>query len=168
MKDFLMHLALLFGRVSLGGYFAIAGYNKLAGPGPSGFAKFAMERAPDWNAPLVSTYLHALPFAELIIGSMLVLGILPRVATVLMLPMLASFLMAVRDPIHIVGVAGTGGAPFDKNFLLVPFALILTVMGGGKIAMGSLVGSMLSKLLGRKTKATEIMTPKSAIGPISR
>jgi uncharacterized membrane protein YphA (DoxX/SURF4 family) len=159
MKDFLMNVALLIGRVSLGSYFAIAGYNKLAGPGTSGFVEQALQRAPGFDSAFNRTYLSSLPTAELVIGSMLVLGIFPRVATLLMVPMLMSFLIAVRDPIHIHGIVGERGAPFDKNFLLLPFALILAVSGGGKIALGP----ALMGLIRRKKDPAASLAKSAAI-----
>lgn len=88
-------LGMLIARVMLGGVLVYAGYLKVFDMGVSNFVEASASRVPsfmpEWFGPL---YLRAVPFAELILGSMIVLGLLTRLSAFLSAAMLASFGLA--------------------------------------------------------------------------
>lgn len=120
--------ALLFGRASLGVYFALAGIAKVQG-GVSRFVEGRFHDAtPSWLPEIVATaYGHALPFLELAVGAALALGFAGRIAAAGCAAMLASFLIAF-------GVSG-GSGPYDKNVVFLGLALVLVVTGPGSLSL---------------------------------
>lgn len=128
-------LALLAARVPLGLYFAIAGYNKLAGGGLKAFVDSSIGNVPAWAAPLGRPYLYALPFVEIVAGLLVAVGLLVRLNATLMVLMLLSFLIAQGSGPNIARVVGSGGVPFDRNVLLLSIALLLMLLGGGRLGL---------------------------------
>jgi uncharacterized membrane protein YphA (DoxX/SURF4 family) len=138
----LTDLALLAARVPLGVYFAIAGYNKIAGPGVSGFVSANIDAAKRFMPEvLAKAYLGALPIVEMIVGLALVVGLFARVQAVLITLMLVSFTMAMGGlKLNMVGVAGEGpGEPFNKNVVFLGLSIGLALLGGGRIAADRLL-----------------------------
>jgi len=133
-------IAFLLLRVPLGVYFALAGYNKVAGPGIKAFAQSQLENVPPIARNFGSLYLHALPVAEVMVGLMLVLGLFTRFSAVLIAFMLLSFLIAMMKPLNIVHLtAPVQSGPFDSNIFLLLLSIALVIVGGGRLALGNLV-----------------------------
>jgi uncharacterized membrane protein YphA (DoxX/SURF4 family) len=86
-------------------------------------------------------YLAALPYAEIAVGTLLVLGLLTRVGGFFASLMLLSFIVAVT------GVKGAGDAPFQTNVVFLGLALLLFFAGGGKIGLD---GMLFGKKKARK------------------
>lgn len=124
-NHWLASLGLLLNRVSLGMYFAVAGYGKLFEMGSEAWLEhfFSVQPAwlPDW---FTKTYGHALPYVEIVAGAILVLGLLGRVASAIMALLLISFIIAVTDIFP-------KGFPFQPNIILLTLALLLTMLGPG-------------------------------------
>ena len=148
-------IALLLLRVPLGLYFALAGYNKIAGPGIKAFAQSQLENVPPFAQSIGSVYLHALPVGEIVIGLMLALGLFTRFAAALIALMLLSFLIAMMKPFNIVHITPPAqGGPFDSNILLLLLSIALVLVGGGRLALGHLwFGN------GRNGKKSKLITP---------
>ena len=128
-----LNLALFLARLPLGAYFAIAGYNKLAGPGPTAFASAMIGKVPQGMEAFGRPYLTALPFVELAAGLFVLVGLLVRLNAFLMSLMLVSFIVAMRNPINVARVhEGGGSQPFDTNVVLLGLALCLTLLGAGE------------------------------------
>lgn len=153
-------IALILLRVPLGLYFALAGYNKIAGPGIKAFAQSQLENVPPFAQSIGSVYLHALPVGEILIGLMLILGLFTRFAAALIALMLLSFLIAMMKPFNIVHLtAPSQGGPFDPNILLLLLSIALVLVGGGRLALGGLLfsnGRFGGSRFGQKSK---LITP---------
>lgn len=133
-------LALLLNRLALGFYFFAAGYQKIFGYGVSkfleGYRATTPSFVPDWFA---TPYGYALPFAEIILGVTLMLGLLGRLSAFLILLVLTSITIALWVKY------GPGGAEkppvpwMHSNVILATLALLLTVLGPGPISIDALL-----------------------------
>jgi len=85
------NLGLLFARVPLGAMFVMAGFSKFRGGGAVPALAAVPHYMPSWFGP---AFLSALPYVEILVGAMLVLGILGRLGGFLASLLLASFLLA--------------------------------------------------------------------------
>ena len=125
-------IGLFVARVPLGAYFLLAGVAKLRG----GVGKFvegslstAREHLPEKWA---SIYLNALPYAEIVLGGMLILGLLTRVTSFIMSALLVSFIMAVTGIKH-------EALPFEPNLIFLGLALGLVFCGPGRLSIDGLL-----------------------------
>jgi len=134
------HLVALLGRASLGLYFLLAGVGKLRielreGMGTFYEGPFASLR-PAWLPDVVAgPYGYALPWAEVVVGTMLALGLATRLSAVLIALMLTSFTVALTLE---RGLGGGGPGPFHANFVMLPLALMFVVLGGGLVSVDAL------------------------------
>jgi len=129
---------LLLARVAIGVYFLLAGYAKIAG-GVGAFVEQAKPTIPHFLSPQIGTlYLQALPFAEMIVGVAMVIGLYTRVAAGLMSLMLISFMIAVTG----IGFKSEAGKPpqIDKNLIFLGLTLLIMHFGGGKVAVDQSMG----------------------------
>lgn len=126
---------LLLNRLSLGLLFVLAGIRKLL-PGDEvsvidkmhGFASFTASKAP-LPEVLGKAYGYALPWAEIICGAMLLIGLFSRVSAALIGLMLLSFIIAMGPDWW-----PESGPAFSKNFILLTLCCLLVVAGSGKFA----------------------------------
>ena len=82
---------LLVARLPLGIVLALAGYMKFKAGVPE-FVEMNLSSAEQFLSPkLASFYLHALPYAEVVLGSLLVFGLLTRLSGLLSALLLFSF-----------------------------------------------------------------------------
>jgi putative oxidoreductase len=135
-------LALLLLRVPLGLYFAIAGFNKFFGPGVGNFVASNMENATNFMpAFLARIYLFLLPGVEVVVGLMVALGVLTRVASMLSALMLLSFIIAATGvQLTIVRITSdTPGIPFHANVVFLALALAIVLLGSGRFALDRLL-----------------------------
>ena len=123
-------LGLFFARVPLGAFFVLAGFSKFTAPG--GVAAFASQFAgavPAWVPDQLGRYyLNAVPYAEIVVGASLVLGVAGRLGGLLASLMLASFMIAVT------GVRSANG-PFQPNLIFLGVALLVLLAGPGSLSM---------------------------------
>lgn len=121
-------VALLCGRVPLGLFFLIAGIGKFRG-GIGNFATGAAGAIPPWLPHGVGAgFLHALPFFEVTVGGLVVLGLFTRLAGLVMALLLLSFIIAVTGVVD-------PNLPFQPNVVFLGLAIVLAVMGGGGISV---------------------------------
>ncbi len=132
----LLHAALLLNRLSLGLLFVLAGVRKLIPTDDAStpqrlkaFARSVADKAP-LPEQLGLAYGYALPWAEIVFGAMLIVGLFSRIAALAIALMLLSFLIAM-------GPAWwpESGSAYDKNFILLSLAVLLVVTGSGKFAL---------------------------------
>ena len=130
MNHWLVDVALLLNRLSLGMFFLIAGVMKISG-GVSQFVNGPYKSTtPSWLPGWFATpYGYALPWAEAGLGALLVIGLFGRIAAGAIAMMLFSFLIAA-------GFLQEHG-PFSTNVILLTLALLLAVSGPGRYALGS-------------------------------
>jgi len=124
-------LGLLLARIPLGAYFIVASVGKLH----MGIDKFAQAHLPD--APkylpedLARRYLTALPWVELSVGILVIIGLLTRVSAGVMTLLLISFMMAL-------GVT-MPGLPFHPNLVFLGTALAIMLCGPGWMSLDGLI-----------------------------
>lgn len=127
-------LGLLAARVPLGVYFVIAGFNKLSGDSSlKSFVSANIGSVPDWfPESMGQAYLYSLPFAEIVVGLALVLGLFSRLAGLLATLMLVSFIIAVTGIKH-------DSLPFHPNGIFVGTALLVMLAGPGGISVDQMI-----------------------------
>lgn len=130
-------VVILLNRLSLGLYFAIAGWNKLLGEFRNGLGSFYRSDSfqslqppwlPDWIA---APYGYALPGLELILGVLLVIGLFSRLAALGIALLLASIAMALVTKGTFVG----DGPPFHHTGVFFTLAVMLMLIGPGGISI---------------------------------
>jgi putative oxidoreductase len=134
-------LAPLLGRLAVGLLFVSTGWGKVHDiPKVTKFFADLGIPAPAFNAVLVG-------YSELLCGSLLVVGLLARLATIpLMISMVVAILTAKRSELH--GLFDLVG--FDEFTYLVVLAMI-AILGPGKVALDHLLARRLgiSESLGK-------------------
>ena len=130
---------LLLARLPLGAYFIGAAIQKFTMQG--GVSAFVDKNLPDatkfMSEHLARTYLGALPYIELTFGTLIILGLLTRVAASMMSLLLVSF---------IVGKTGLSGhlsetvhLPFQPTLVFLGTALALMLCGPGWISLDGIL-----------------------------
>lgn len=126
-SDLSQNLGLLVARLPLGAYFLVAGYAHLK-TGVKAVASQYAANLPDWMpAEARGGYSTAVPFLELAVGAMLLLGLTTRLGA--LIGAVISFLL--------VAAAGFKFFPAESMTMLVFCGLSLTLffMGGGKFTL---------------------------------
>ena len=123
-------LGLLLARVPLGAFFILAGFAKFtAKGGVSAFVAQFAKSVPPWAPQSAGRfYLQVLPYAEILVGASLVLGVAGRIGGLAAALMLASFVVAVT------GVRSPN-LPFQPNVIFIGIALLIALAGPGSISM---------------------------------
>lgn len=123
----LASLGLLVARIPIAVTFILAGWWKV---GTLGVDKFVAENAP--KVPhvippvLAHAYLHALPWTEMLMGTLLLLGLAGRFAALIMSLILISIIIAVTGP---VAAPGSIVPHPDLVFLGLTIGLLFTGTG---------------------------------------
>lgn len=126
-----LDLALLLARVALGAYFLLAGIGKFQ-MGREAWLQAYAHMKPPWLPQWFATpHSAALPYLEITVGSLLILGLLARVAGAGMTLMLISFAV-------VTGLTHPS-LPFHHNGILLPLAFLLTVTGPGRVAVDTML-----------------------------
>ena len=139
-SEWWFHLASLLARGSLGLYFLLAGVGKVRGELSNGLGSFYegpfSSMQPSWLPDLLAApYGYALPWAEVVIGAMLTLGLATRLSATLVALMLLSFTVALMLA---RGVSGGSPGPFHPNVILLALSLLLVVVGGGALSVDAM------------------------------
>jgi uncharacterized membrane protein YphA (DoxX/SURF4 family) len=134
-------IGLLLARVPLGLYFVFAAVSKFAGEkGVSGFVEQAMPMATKFMSDSLSrNYLTTLPYAEFILGVMLIAGLLTRFAATLVALLLVSFTIAVGMPGAMGHLGEKVKLPFHPNIVFLGTALALMFCGPGWLSVDRLI-----------------------------
>ena len=132
MKTFLENLALLLARLTLGLGFALAGLAQVRHGAEN---SFMLKFRPDWlPANLFDAYGKTLPWLELGIGGLLILGLFTRVCGSLLFLLIAIHCATAFD-----ATPSTGNA-FLQAATLAAFGLVIALTGGGKWALEERMG----------------------------
>ena len=134
-------VGLLLARVPLGTVLALAGYQKFTQGGVGEFVQRHMSTAEQFMSPqMAGIYLHAVPYAEVVLGALLVAGLLTRVSGLLAAAMLFSFGLAMG------GASGFFTYPPERapELFRAPFtygvlALVAFFAGPGRISLDGLL-----------------------------
>lgn len=137
MQERMLPLVLLLNRLALGWYFAAVGWRKAAGELREGFGTFLREdsfggRTPEWLPEIVTTvYGFALPWLELLLGTLLILGLFGRTVAALTTLLLLSIAIALL---------GTGELfPVHHAGVFLGLALLLWTLGPGRYSLDSVI-----------------------------
>ncbi len=126
----LTDLALLINRLSLGMVFLLAGAQKIAGGINTFYEKGFLSLKPSWLPVWFAwPYGHALPFLELVLGAMLIVGLFSRTTAGLIAIMLFSFTIALASK----GMFFANG-PIHPNVVYLTLAVLLAVLGAGSLS----------------------------------
>lgn len=125
--------AMALGRLSLGLMFLFAGVRKLQGDVEAFVANAVVPNAP-MPEPLAVAYGHSLPYAEIVVGGLLIAGLLTRIAGGVIALLLLSFVIAMG-----VDWWPESGPAFTKNLVMLPLALWFVFAGGGRFAVDALI-----------------------------
>lgn len=127
-----LSIGLLLLRLPLGAYMFMAGFNKIFKVGVGEFARGSLSLAPSALPDAVNrAYLHALPFAELLVGALLLLGLFTRYAALVNVMLLVSILVAT-------GITG-GTGPFHHATMFLGASLMLALVGPGRISLDGMM-----------------------------
>jgi len=123
-----LSLGLLLARLPLGAYFLLAGYGKVFKGSLADFVNKSMSLMPHFMPEsLGRAYLYALPFAEMLAGAMLILGLFTRVGALLASLLLISIVIATKI---------TGGVgPFHHGLVMLGTSVLLLLAGGGAFSL---------------------------------
>jgi uncharacterized membrane protein YphA (DoxX/SURF4 family) len=126
-----MNLGLLLARAPLGVWLVLAGFAKFSADG--GVQRFVKQFAgvvPGWVPESAGRYyLTGVPYAEIVIGAALVLGVAGRLGG-----MLASLLIGSLMLLTITGIRAAN-LPFNPNVALLGVALLVCLAGPGAFSM---------------------------------
>lgn len=127
-------LVLLLNRLSLGGYVLAAGVHKVFHMGVEAFYKQGfLGLKPAWlPEALAQPYGYAIPYLEVALGALLLIGLGTRWVAGIMSAMILSFTIALMLK---MGLSGGGPVAFHTNVILVTLAGLLAVMGPGRFSV---------------------------------
>ncbi len=123
-------IGLLIPRIPMGLIFICASISKFQG-GIKDFVNDHKHQLPDiLPSPVEQTYLYAIPFLELVVGILILIGLLTRTASTVASLMLLSFMIAITG-------AYAPGHPLQISFNLAYLAitLMLVMSGPGTISV---------------------------------
>ena len=125
---------LLVLRVIVGVLIALHGLQKLTGPGPAGFGRMTLDSL-GVPAPVVMGYV--VTFVELVGGVLLILGLLTRLAALVLAIDLIVAIILVKTKVGLIA-SSAAGAELDLAYVAAFVALLL--MGPGKASLDRLIG----------------------------
>jgi len=133
MRETYLNVVNVLARLAVGVYFIVAAVNKFQG-GLANFVEGPYRRMqPDWLPNWFATpYGYALPFAEMLAGSLLIAGLFTRIVAGVMALMVISF--------TIVTTIYHPQLPLHPNVVILGVLLLFTGLGGGKISVDNLSG----------------------------
>ena len=130
-----INLGLLLARLPVGALFLTAGYKKIFSMGVDKFVAMASQtgRVPS-GVPhqWVDMYLHAVPYLEITVGLLVVLGLFGRVGGLIGSLMIVTF---------IIGATGLSDAnlPFTPNLIYLAAMLLVLLVGPGGFSLDGLM-----------------------------
>lgn len=136
-NNMLTSLALLLNRVAMGLFFLMAGVGKIRG-GVGNFVNDSFKKLqPDWLPDWVAApYAWSLPFLEIVLGAMLMIGLLTRITASVICLMILSFTIAIAVN---VGITNHGSGPFSANVVMITLTFLLAVVGSGMFSADRLL-----------------------------
>lgn len=137
MREKLRHWAadaiLLLARGSLGLFFLVAGLQKVVFEGMSGWLERFNRLEPWWLSSYVATpYAIVLPFVEVVVGTLVLVGLCTNRAAEVMTILVATFIVGTT------GVLDTN-YPFHPNVLILCMALLISATGPGEWSVDELL-----------------------------
>lgn len=141
----LFHVTLLLSRLSLGLYFFFAGLGKARGEVADGVSSLGTfyrgsfsSMQPGWLPDaLAAPYGYALPWLELVLGAMLVLGVAGSIVAGLITLILLSIVVAQAFAGQLFAFQANADlpGPYHHNLLTICLGLLLTILGPGRFSI---------------------------------
>jgi putative oxidoreductase len=134
-------LGMLLARLPMGIFFICAGYAKLDHWKSDTFASNYSDKLPTWGPHEWGMhYLQGIPYAEMAVGALLIIGLLTRLCGLVGALMVATFTYAIT------GWRTPPGQPFNlqANFIFIGLLLAIFLVGPGRLSLDGL-------LFGRKS-----------------
>ena len=135
-------LGLVLVRGLLGSVLLLAGYQKFAAPGgASAWATDHLSQAQGYlSASLANLYVHAVPFAEVALGGLLVVGLMTRASGLVAALLLTSFGIASGGLHGFFNTDYTSASQlFQAPFVYGVLALVALFAGPGAISLDRLL-----------------------------
>lgn len=125
------NLGLLLARVPVGVYFLLDGWTKFSG----GVGAYVAMNLPDATHFLpdgaARGLLYAVPYAEVVAGLLLVLGLLSRVGGLLTAGVVAVFVLLAGG----LQVSTNAPSPFTSQLILMGVAMLVLLVGPGRFSL---------------------------------
>ncbi|MEM1026462.1 MAG: DoxX family protein [Planctomycetota bacterium] len=134
-------------RVAMGGYFLAAGVFKAIGEIQNGLGSFYQGNfkalQPAWLPDvLAAPYGYALPWLEIVLGVMLVVGFFGRISAVLIGVMIASFTVALALKLGWTAQPPDAPGPISGNYLQLAAYVALVALGPGRWSVDGARGNV--------------------------
>ena len=125
-------LGMLAARIPMGVFFLALGYGKFHGGVDSFVSTYIGHVPPNVPHEWGMRYLQAIPYAEMAVGALLILGLFTR---------LAGFVGAAMVVTFMVGVTGWRMAPlpFHPNIIYIGLLLAIFLVGPGKLSLDGML-----------------------------
>ena len=145
-RQTLVDVGLLLLRFTIGLYLLLAGIGKVMGEfrgGPGSFYRGPFSSMqPAWLPDaLAAPYGYALPWAEVVVGTLLILGLFGSIAAALTGLMILSFTIALamqHGSITAQPAEARGGA-FSANYIQIAACFLLTFVGPGAFSLDRVI-----------------------------
>jgi uncharacterized membrane protein YphA (DoxX/SURF4 family) len=143
-KQTLVDIGLLLTRATIGLYLTLAGIHKCIGEFKNGFGSFYRSSfkglQPGWLPDaLAAPYGYVLPWIEVVIGALLMLGLFGKIAAALTGLMILSFTIALAMKMGIRAQPGDAPSPFSANYIQIAACFLLTFVGPGRFSLDALI-----------------------------
>jgi putative oxidoreductase len=125
-------LGLLLGRLPMGAFFLMAGITKLRMGVPEFVTKYCPNIPPQVPQAWGEAYMHAIPYMEVVVGAMLILGLFGRLAG------LVGALLVITFTVGLTGIQQSG-VPFHPNLIYIGLLLMILLTGAGRISLDGLM-----------------------------
>jgi len=134
-RALLLDLAALCSRLSLGLLLCIVGWHKIQGGIDNFYEKNFLSLKPTWLPDFFAwPYGHAVPFLEVGLGTLLILGLLTRFAGLASALIIGSFTLALWNADKLAP-QGPQAPPFNLNFIYISLALLIAATGSGRLGL---------------------------------
>ncbi len=125
---------LLINRIALGAYMLLAGVGKVLGGVGNFYENSFKGLQPDFLPDLLARpYGYAIPFLEIAVGALLIVGLFTRWTAVVTTLMILSFTIALWMKVGFPQAGASG--PFHPNVILMTLCLWVVVVGGGRMSL---------------------------------
>lgn len=134
-SDPISNVMILINRLALGFYFAYAGIGKFQRGLEDFYNGSFLKMAPDWIPGFfLRPYGYALPFAEVLFGVLLMLGLFGRTTATFIMMMLLSIIIAQMNMGGFFHGADVPG-PYHANLIFLTLSIWLIASGSGTISL---------------------------------
>lgn len=128
-------IAPLIVRVIVGVIMAVHGFQKLVG-GPANFGAFLQQL----GVPAPTLMAYVVTFVELVGGILLILGLLSRLAALLLTIDLAVAILLVKLSVGLIAPADQPGTGYELDLALIAGFLVVLFAGPGPVSVDRAIG----------------------------